>query len=171
MSLYEWALHERKAVSFECDNGAYPLLSYASIPKVLPKQLITSSVAIYLWYCCGTTTIGLAGVAVLLIFIAIIQRPQKFEWFMINRITSATWLNRSLLLLCGVAAALVMSCTIVVPYQSNGILSFQNIPRSFIASSLLAGEATWIMYVFQEVLYPLTARATAHYARWSTATI
>ncbi|OQS05477.1 hypothetical protein THRCLA_02394 [Thraustotheca clavata] len=121
MSIYEWVLQLREAVSFH----------------ELPTQVVTSSVAIYLCH----------ALALLYIY----HQPKKCTWFMFNRITSATWLNRSFILVRGVAAVLIMPLAIMLPFQSDEAVFFHSIPLSLF-----------------EALHPLTASAIARYARWTS---
>ncbi|OQS05443.1 hypothetical protein THRCLA_20615 [Thraustotheca clavata] len=133
-------------------------MTAATLPKIPSNQVITSSVAIYIWYCCSLVTFGFVGVAIIIAGLWVAYRPLGYPWFMFNRNTSATWLNRSILIVRGGAAILSSNLQSSI-VASN--LFFHEIPFSNFVTCLFAGEASWITYVFHEALHPLTRESTA----------
>ncbi|OQR85381.1 hypothetical protein THRCLA_10708, partial [Thraustotheca clavata] len=168
IAIYEWALNMREAVSFEGDTGIYPLMSYASKPQLLRKHHIKPSVSIYFWYCSCVLTIGLVGVGILLIILWFIHKPIGCPWFVFNRIVSAAWLNRSIILVRGLTAILCLSSATIQPDRSMINYKFASYQRSIVDTCLFAGEATWIMYIIHEALHPFTGNLTRKYAPYST---
>ncbi|OQR88175.1 hypothetical protein ACHHYP_07280 [Achlya hypogyna] len=170
-AVYEWALNKREVVSFEGDAGRVMLMSYAAPPQPLPTHSIDSSFGIYLWYCSAIVSIALFGIGTLVVGYWMYLRTPDCPWFFFNRITSSTWLNRSLLLVRGLSAVVCLASAIVVPTATPLGVRFENAPRSLFASFLLAGEVTWLTYVLHETLHPLTGALTVVYAPWSSALV
>ncbi|OQS07903.1 hypothetical protein THRCLA_00102, partial [Thraustotheca clavata] len=164
ISIYEWALNEREAILVQGDVGYLKLLSYATEPQQLVAYEFLSSSAIYLWYFCVLISTSLLVIATLLIVLWIYYRPQKCSWFIFNRIVSASWLNRTFLLLRGFGSIWCLSSGTLIPYKDGNGLHFVNSPRSVFVSLLFAGEVAWITYVLHEVLYPITKKITPIYA-------
>ncbi|KAF0689514.1 hypothetical protein As57867_018953, partial [Aphanomyces stellatus] len=83
-------------------------------------------------------------------------------WF--NRIVGFIWVGRPLLFVRGVTAVLVLSTTqlaLVEPIAGHSRFAFA--PRSVLASMVLAGEATWLLYVSQDFLTIALNRFTKVY--------
>ncbi|OQS05442.1 hypothetical protein THRCLA_02433 [Thraustotheca clavata] len=168
MCIYEWAFLERESVMFEGDIGKYTIMSAATLPRAIREKVISSSTAIYIWYCCCFVTFCLVGVAIILVGLWIIYRPLSCPWFMFNRITSAIWLNRSILIIRGIAAILCLSSSTLVPTTVDNQVFFHELSTSFFTICLFAGEATWITYVFHEALQPFTLDYTALPSRFTS---
>ncbi|OQR88531.1 hypothetical protein THRCLA_10265 [Thraustotheca clavata] len=114
MSIYEWVFLEREAVVFDGDNRTYTVMTAATLPQMPPYHNSPSSVAIHVWYCCCLVTFGLVGVAIKLCGLWVAYRPLGCPWFMFNRITSATCLNRSILVIrCGAAILCISSSNLL----------------------------------------------------------
>ncbi|OQR90296.1 hypothetical protein THRCLA_09378 [Thraustotheca clavata] len=168
ISIYEWALNMREAVSFEGDTAIYPLMSYASKPLSSRERLVQSSVSVYFWYSSCILNIGLFGVGTLTFILWLLHRPDGCPWFVFNRIVSAAWLNRSIILVRGLTAILCLSSATIEPDRRAANYKFVGSHRSIIDTCLFAGEATWIMYMMQEALHPFTSNLTRIYAPCST---
>ncbi|OQR91699.1 N-acetylglucosamine-1-phosphotransferase subunits alpha/beta, partial [Thraustotheca clavata] len=166
--IYDWACNQREAVSFEGDNATYAIMSYIAKAQPPPQIDLLQCMAIYTWYCCVIVSIGLCGVACLLLVIWFMYQPLGCPWFMFNRVVGGIWLNRSLLVLRGFAAIVCMSSATVLPVEGGNGIYFTNTPRSILESCIFASEATWITYVLHETFYPLTTTTTAQYASISS---
>ncbi|EQC41653.1 hypothetical protein SDRG_01611 [Saprolegnia diclina VS20] len=166
LGVYDWVLGNREVVSFEGDNAAYTLLSYATTPLRPPVNSVGSSGVIHIWMCAGLVSLGLAFVAVLGLVFWLAFRPLRCHWFVFSRLTSAAWLSRALILLRGVAGVLCLATTPVAPAPSG--LAFTATPRSLYLSSLFASEAVWITYVLHETLHPFSGIYTRLYAPLSS---
>ncbi|OQR93343.1 hypothetical protein ACHHYP_02627 [Achlya hypogyna] len=163
-ALYEWAMNVREVVSFQGSTGSYVVMSAPSTLQALPPFEVSSHFAVYIWYCCAVVSTALTGVAVVLFALWLAHRHPGSPWFYFNRIVSATWLNRSLLLVRGLGAVLCLASATPIPETTSAGLRFTTAPRSFVVSAILAGEATWVAYVLHEFLVPITTYRTATYA-------
>ncbi|OQR87723.1 hypothetical protein THRCLA_10431, partial [Thraustotheca clavata] len=168
MSVYDWVMNEREVVSFEGDIRSYTLMSYATLPIATPQENIASAIAIYFWFSAAITSIGLCGIAALVILFWIVFRPWNCQWFIFYRLASSAWLNRALILMRGLVALLCLSTAPISPTIINHSTQFQTDPRSFLLTTLLAGEAIWITYVVHETLHPFSGEHTRIYAPWSS---
>ncbi|OQS03228.1 hypothetical protein THRCLA_04479 [Thraustotheca clavata] len=169
ISMYDWALHHREVVSVEGDVGSIILMSRELTLQPQPSHYIDSSVSIYLWYSCSIVSIGLVGVGLIVSVLWGIFQPLRCSWFVFNRVVSASWLNRSILLIRGIVAVFCLASASVLTIQDKNGLYFVDNPRSIVTSCIFAGEATWLSYVVHEAFYPFTREYTLHYARWSSA--
>ncbi|KDO30840.1 hypothetical protein SPRG_04741 [Saprolegnia parasitica CBS 223.65] len=148
VSVYEWAMNTREVVSFEGDYGRFVLMSSRMPPMPLAPYVISSSFGIYFWYSSVLVSLTLLGLAILVIGLWLYHRPMHSPWFKFQRITSATWLNRTLLTVRGLSAIVCLASASVQPMAN--------------------ATATWITYVVHEMLHPLTGALTATYAPWSS---
>ncbi|OQR90404.1 hypothetical protein ACHHYP_05550 [Achlya hypogyna] len=165
MTVYEWAMNLREVVSFEGDQASVVLMSYASLPQPPPVIGAFSSFATYIWYCCAVVSAAMTAIGMLLVFLWLYEScPSRTPWLKFNRIVSATWLNRTLLLIRGIAALLCLASATATPARGAGSDRFIEVPRPIGTSCLLAGEALWVAYVIHETLHPLTGTLTAQYA-------
>ncbi|EQC34818.1 hypothetical protein SDRG_07623 [Saprolegnia diclina VS20] len=168
LSVYEWVMQTREVVSIEGDDGQYVLMSSATPPMPLSSYVISSSFGIYFWYCSVLVSLTLLGLAIFVISLWLYHRPNHAPWFKFQRITSATWLNRTLLIVRGLSAIVCLASASVQSVTTATGQWFEAAPRSLFESCVLAGEATWITYVVHEALHPLTGNLTAKYAPWSS---
>ncbi|OQR96757.1 hypothetical protein ACHHYP_13654 [Achlya hypogyna] len=168
MGLYDWAIGDREVVTFAGDVRAVTLLSYAYAPYVLPVVVSVGSAGTSLLFIAGLVTFLLAFVASIVVAMWTRHRPDAYPWWYFNRIVASVWLSRTMLLLRGGAAALCLATTPLVPAPSRLTTGLRHAPRSLLASAILAGETTWILYALHEVGHPITRRYTHAYASWNS---
>ncbi|KAF0701390.1 Aste57867_8092 [Aphanomyces stellatus] len=165
--LYDWIQGRREVVSFEGDLTSLVLISTAESPMLYPSNsdpILSISRLIY--YLVVYTVIALGVLAVCCMGSSALLRFQinasNFFWF--NRIAGFIWVGRPLLLLRSVAALLVLSTSQVAvtePMPGHSRLEF--VPRSMLQSMVIAGEATWFLYVVQDFLTIVVNRFTKVY--------
>ncbi|EQC41299.1 hypothetical protein SDRG_01274 [Saprolegnia diclina VS20] len=163
--LYDWAMNQREVVSFEGDVASYTVMSYATPGVALPAPPATLSLGMYMWYCAVIVSAAIAGVGLLVVLLFSVHRPRGSDWFVFNRVVSAVWSNRSLLLTRAFACSLSLG---TAPVKSSASQRLVDSHRSLYESSLFAGESVWITYVVQDVFTPLTLHGTRTYAPWSS---
>ncbi|CAK4647100.1 unnamed protein product [Aphanomyces euteiches] len=165
MALYDWGMGQREAVSFQGDKATFNVLSsvqhsYEGSPN--PSDVRTS---IGLGFLSAVVLVSSVMCCVLLLatFIWIQRRAHVgVNWFMVNRVAGMIWIGRPLLCLRGVAAILCLSTAPIHPSTTaNNVLQLSSSPRSVFESTVLAGDALWLAYVFIDLLYPFTRNHAA----------
>ena len=170
MSIYEWALGQREAVSFQGDIQTLNLLSDVYLPDAhyAATSDITQSFALYQW-CIAVITSGISLVLAYLLFVRRIQSPHSTyrNWFVFNRVVGSVWIGRPFMVVRGIAALTCLSTAQVLlvdtPEHTTRLAQVQ---RSPLESLLLAGETLWLTYTGQEFLYyvlPVTMSLSAPY--------
>ncbi|KAF0718953.1 Aste57867_1369 [Aphanomyces stellatus] len=159
--VYEWLIGQREVYHFEGDEGTvtlmsqiHPPLTMAANPLELPQHACN-----YIWYISVYVTFVLACVGVVVWLYAVAGRfdCNGSNLFQFNRVVGSVWIGRPMLFLRGMTALVVLSTASVSFDAQNGIVStFAATPMSFWTTCLVAGEATWITYVIQDVLLPLS---------------
>ncbi|KDO22874.1 hypothetical protein SPRG_12011 [Saprolegnia parasitica CBS 223.65] len=161
--LYDWVLGRREVLQVEGDVTTMVLLSAALAPKVVPTSSgnrYIERATVVLVYLIAATSAILALVALLCLWYAslgIVGRNLAF----FNRVAGATWVGRPLLFLRGAAAACLLSSTRLALLADNGVTRLALSPRGFLASAIVAAEATWVTYVVQDVMVIVHAPVTA----------
>ncbi|KAF0711724.1 hypothetical protein As57867_005103, partial [Aphanomyces stellatus] len=127
----------------------------------LPRNACT-----YLWFICVYTSASLVFAMCLVLVYGAMARFQVDvrNLFQCNRIIGGSWIGRPFVFIRGVTGILVLS-TSQVDFQNHAGLSKLVSPqRPVWHTCVLAGEATWITYVVNDVLLPLTEPYSALYA-------
>ncbi|OQS00434.1 hypothetical protein ACHHYP_03549 [Achlya hypogyna] len=168
VTLYDWVLNEREVVSFEGDLASYTVLSSAKRGQPWLAPSSTKSLGMYMWYCAAVVSLCLVGIAVVLLLLFAVSRPRNSDWFVFNRVVSAVWSNRSLLLARALACSLGLATATVRVASDTALFRLEDPHHVFIISSLFASESVWITYVVQDVLTPLTLASTRVYAPWAS---
>ncbi|OQR96369.1 hypothetical protein ACHHYP_16011 [Achlya hypogyna] len=174
MSLYEWVEGAREVVSFEGDVATLPLMSdvytgdmFSTSGGSQKVEHATEGILYVVVY----TSVVLAGVALLCsaCAISIDLRVRSANLWRFNRVVGAVWIGRPLLFVRGCTALLLLSTAPTELVQVNGHTSFAPAPRSLVASAIIAGEATWVMYVVNDAMVVIATRLTRLYAPLSCA--
>ncbi|KAF0709153.1 hypothetical protein As57867_006060, partial [Aphanomyces stellatus] len=164
--LYDWVQGTHEVVSFEGDAGTLVLISTAQSP-ILYATNSTVSAATRLIYFLMAYTSHVLGFVALSCLGGILWHGFQMDgtnlfWF--NRIMGCIWLGRPLLLVRGITALLILSTTqlaLVEPTPSQ--TRFACVSRSWLGSMVLAGEATWVLYVGHDFLAIAADRRTKLY--------
>ncbi|OQR88039.1 hypothetical protein ACHHYP_07673, partial [Achlya hypogyna] len=163
--MYDWAMNMREVVSFEGDRQTLNLVSYANPPMSSVGTSLESSLGAYLWYVSGLVTLVLAVLAVVILGFYICSRPSTVRWWHFNRIVSAVWLNRSILLARSLTATLCLATAPIEPsITRTSVARLAHVSRSPVASLMLANEATWFAYVVHDFMHPVMSGRTSFYA-------
>ncbi|KDO25105.1 hypothetical protein SPRG_09247 [Saprolegnia parasitica CBS 223.65] len=163
--LVDWALGRREVISFQGDVGALTLISNLYTPQLYttgtqPLQTATQ----ILYYLVVATSVILVGVGGLTVVYAIKTRCRfnGVNLFFFNRIVSAVWLGRPLAFLRGASAMLLLSsANLSLATSSDGVSRFVASPRSWLATAVVTGEATWLTYMVSDILVLVTRQSTA----------
>ncbi|KAF0690715.1 Aste57867_17910 [Aphanomyces stellatus] len=176
MTLYDWATGHREVYTFEGDYATVTLMSQphafaplAAIAAELPRNGCT-----YLWAVTVYVSLVLIAVLALAVLVCLYYFPDQDarNLFQCNRVAGSAWVGRPFLFLRGMTAIFVLSTSPVVfsPGGSTSpIARLDLVPRPLWHMCVLAGEATWLAYVAQDFLVPLTQPHTSLYAPISTA--
>ncbi|OQR97533.1 hypothetical protein ACHHYP_10726 [Achlya hypogyna] len=172
VAIHDWLRGAREVYHYESDGGSYTLLTQAVSPTPLSANAleVPRQASTYVWIILVFSSLVLATLAVLLLGVAVVSRPPVCwrDLFQFNRVAGATWVGRPFLLLRGVTALIVLSTSPVAFVSSDGFTRFIFAPRTLLETMVVAGEATWVTYVFVDVLLPITKRSARRYAPLSS---
>ncbi|KAF0683441.1 Aste57867_24475 [Aphanomyces stellatus] len=164
--IYDWVQGTREVVSFQGDISSLVLVSVADLPTLFPSSSNSVTSATWLMYILVVyVTIVLGSIAfgclVGLIFSRLQVEGTNLFWF--NRTVSSVWIGRPLMFVRGVTAVLILSTTQLNLVTSLERSQFQFTPRPWLATMIIAGETTWVLYVVHDVLSLATNRFTIVY--------
>ncbi|KAF0685040.1 Aste57867_23069 [Aphanomyces stellatus] len=176
-AMYEWANGQREAVSFAGDFETLHLLSsrYGPTAMIANSLDVRKSLAFYLMYISTGVSTGLALVAVLVLLVRVLRPPRRVgpNWFVFNRVASTSWMGRPLLVVRGITALLCLAtCPVVLVNfdMSDATMSsrLEYATRPVWESMLLSGEALWLTYVLNDLLFHFTHEYTRLYSPCSS---
>ncbi|OQR90983.1 hypothetical protein ACHHYP_05092 [Achlya hypogyna] len=172
ITLFDWVAGSREVVQMLGDVASVTIMSreYATTPLSASAAEVPSSACQYvgyiIYYVSGALT---AVVAVMSAFGAMIRgNVLGRNLFQMNRVVGPVWIGRPFLFLRAMSAIMLLSTASIELVYENGLTRFVESPRTVIESAVVAGEATWLTYVFNDVLVPLTAEYTRIYAPLSS---
>ncbi|KAF0693778.1 Aste57867_15277 [Aphanomyces stellatus] len=166
--LYDWIQGTREVVSFQGDVGTIVLMSTRDVPQLFPSSTsIVKAASKYIFELVQyvTTLLGVVGglCATAAIF-ATVHAP-NLVWF--NRVGGSIWIGRPLLCLRGITAVLLLSTSQLQPELRHAFhppsTRFAIQPRLWPATLVVAGEATWMLYVAQDTLTLVAPKSTTRY--------
>ncbi|KAF0687654.1 Aste57867_20638 [Aphanomyces stellatus] len=158
--LLDWALGLREVVSFQGDVNTFALVSdaYAPFPAQAQPLEIPRTACQYLWYLSLYVSACLLSVGFLLLAYG---AAESFSiagrsLLQFNRLVGAVWVGRPFLVLRGMTALILMSTSPVAFERVHDSISrFRFASRPLVDSMVVAGEATWLTYVANDILLPL----------------
>ncbi|KAF0696464.1 Aste57867_12785 [Aphanomyces stellatus] len=154
--LYDWVQSKREVVSFEGDVSTIVLMSSADQPQLFPSSTSSAVAAASraMNYVVVYTTFVLACVATSCLVCATYVRfdihGANLFWF--NRIVGSIWIGRPLLLVRGMTAVLVLSTASLELVEGGDHSRFHVPTQPLVHTMVVAGEATWLLYVVQDFL-------------------
>ncbi|KAF0694999.1 Aste57867_14148 [Aphanomyces stellatus] len=154
--VYDWVVGKREVLSFEGDRSTLVLISAADKPEVILSSTATvKGETKMIYYMVVYISLVLLCVGIVCSIDAILLKGQmhgpNFFWF--NRVVGSIWIGRPLLFVRGVTATLLLSTSKLQPVQFlDGQTRFQLQPLTWIYSFIVAGEATWILFVAHDVM-------------------
>ncbi|RHY57773.1 hypothetical protein DYB30_007295 [Aphanomyces astaci] len=166
--LFEWAEMTREVVSVEGDFHTLKLISDKYKSNIHEAQVleVPHSSSQYLSVISIAVSVISVVVGILVAIYTVILRGRIVgrNLFQFNRIVGAVWLGRPFLLLRGMTAIIVLSTAPLTFVTRHNMASFEFQPRSLVESVLVAGEATWITYVLNDILLMMSRNAQPHFA-------
>ncbi|KAF0696679.1 Aste57867_12584 [Aphanomyces stellatus] len=157
--IYDWLIGQREVYRFDGDEGTvtlmsqiHPFMTMTANALELPKHACN-----YVWYVSVYVTFVLSGVGifVLLYTTGVGLNFQGVNLFQSNRVVGSIWVGRPMLFLRGMTALVILSTASVTFTNRTGVSALQAAPRSFWMSTLVAGEATWLVYIVQDIATPI----------------
>ncbi|EQC31802.1 hypothetical protein SDRG_10591 [Saprolegnia diclina VS20] len=164
MFVTDWALGRREVLSFQGDVDSVPLISNVEAPLVYTtgtQELQTATQILF--YLVVVTSIVLTSVGGVALAYACYARRgfHGANLFVFNRVTSAVWLGRPLTFLRAASATLLLSSVHTsLETSAAGTSRLVATPRHCIVAAVVAGEATWLTYVLNDLLVLLTQQRT-----------
>ncbi|ETV78040.1 hypothetical protein H257_08255 [Aphanomyces astaci] len=167
--IYEWVSGRREVVRFDGDVASLTLMSVAESPVQFfsgAESIASATHGLYyvvVYVTAILATICTASLVSTLAFGTSKLQTSEFLWF--NHVVGSVWIGRPLLLLRGGTAILVLSTTQLHLATINGVHShFEFRPRYWFSTCVIAGEATWALYVAVDFLTVVTSHFTRSYA-------
>ncbi|OQR87324.1 hypothetical protein ACHHYP_09135 [Achlya hypogyna] len=162
--LYDWALGRREVLQLDGDVSTMVLISSEldaqKVPTTGGAGYVERATVVIVYLIAATSAI-LAGVGVLCLAYAFSGPVVGRNLFFFNRVVGTTWVGRPLLCLRGASAVCLLSTASLELVHRGGFSRLVLAPRSFWASVVVAGEATWITLVLHDVVLVADATSTA----------
>ncbi|OQR89744.1 hypothetical protein ACHHYP_06085 [Achlya hypogyna] len=169
--LMDWAKNIREVVSIEGDLESMALISnaYDGQPFITSNNVLEAA-TVSLLYLVQLTTVLLFAVGTIVVAYAGHVRGQflGFNLFRFNRLTGAVWIGRPLAFIRGASALLLLSAPQLALKASPLGTALALNPRLLVETMIVAGEATWLTYVCNELLVVFAPEATTLYSPWSS---
>ncbi|EQC25278.1 hypothetical protein SDRG_16832, partial [Saprolegnia diclina VS20] len=174
--LFKWAAGLREVLSIEGDVGSVTVISnaYAGQPYITSNASFETATTAILYLVQVTTGLLLFVGLLTILYVLFFARGHVhgLNLFRFNRLVGAVWIGRPLVVLRGISALLLLSSAQVSLEATLLGTTLAPNPRSIGHAMLVAGEATWVTYVVNEVLIVLLPReVTAHYSPWSACVV
>ncbi|KAF0684482.1 Aste57867_23544 [Aphanomyces stellatus] len=173
-AVHDWVVGQREVVSFQGDAGTLVLLSVADRPIELTSSATSVLSATRIVYVLVLYTVALLGLVALGCLVGVYVLPavevdgDNLFWF--NRIVSSIWVGRPLVFVRGVSAILLLGTTrlgLVATHRTR----FEFTRRSWLATCVVAGEATWALYAAQDFVTIVTDRRTTRHCTLATCVV
>ncbi|OQR93633.1 hypothetical protein ACHHYP_02398, partial [Achlya hypogyna] len=169
--LVEWAQGTREVMAFEGDvatlvliSSAYSGQAYVTSDRPMPD----ATAAIYYAVVVTTVLLGTVGVFTVIYAFHINYHVTGRNLFFFNRIVGSVWIGRPILVLRGLSALFILSTSQLALVSTHGSARFVFAPRPWWATTLIAGEATWLTYVINDLLFLFWPTTTRFYAPLSS---
>ncbi|EQC27351.1 hypothetical protein SDRG_14874 [Saprolegnia diclina VS20] len=168
VALHEWVNGYREVVSFQGDVATFNLMSerIEPIPFRAKTIEVPKSTCNYLYVVAIVTSVALVGVACITAAYTLI-RPSRsadgLHLLLYNRVVGPVWVGRPLLLLRASAAITMLSTAPLAFVNEHGVARFHFSSRLLTHIGILAGEATWVTYVLNDILLVVANQ----YSQWA----
>ncbi|KAF0705794.1 Aste57867_6951 [Aphanomyces stellatus] len=170
----EWAMNVREVVRFDGDQGRLAVLTeyvYPTTQNVQANQLPTTF-TLYARTGVQYVTAAMLALAVLVLLYIAASRGhiEGANMAMLNRVAGIVWIGRPLLLLRGVTALCLLSTATLelTSVQPPNVAGFYVPPLPWYKTILGASEATWLVYILNDILMVVTKQHTPYYASESS---
>ncbi|KAF0688426.1 Aste57867_19942 [Aphanomyces stellatus] len=168
MTMYEWVMGQREVYTFEGDWNIWTLMSsrYELVPFAANEIELTHNASTNLWVvsCYISCVIGVVVVLVLVYSIIYRFNIDGRNLFFCNRLVGGTWIGRPFLFARGTTTIVILATSPIVFNSYEGFAKLDFTPRPTWHTCLLAGEITWITYVVNDILLPVTKPYSHIYA-------
>ncbi|RHY72391.1 hypothetical protein DYB30_007802, partial [Aphanomyces astaci] len=169
--VFDWIEGLREVVRFDGDAQSMTLMSMRNVPVAFASSstyvsAVSRGIIYFLGYVSMVLTV--VGIWCVLATVSAVQKSSRTSpnlvWF--NHVVGAVWIGRPLLLLRGVTAILFLSTAQlhVTTGTTSSSSRFELQTRSWLDTAILAGEATWVLYVAVDFLTIVSRRFTRMYA-------
>ncbi|KDO17516.1 hypothetical protein SPRG_22383, partial [Saprolegnia parasitica CBS 223.65] len=154
-------------LSFQGDVTSLVLISneYAPTTLATPSNELKQATKVF-YYLCVYTSVLLLLVASLCTFYGALSgfHLAGRNLFRFNRVVGSVWIGRPLLIVRGGTAMLLLSTAQVSLVATGHGTRFASTPRTLVETIVVAGEATWITYVINDILLLVVPQLSAYYA-------
>ncbi|OQS02607.1 hypothetical protein THRCLA_21371 [Thraustotheca clavata] len=162
IAIYEWLRGLREVYTFEGDNGRIDVISHRMEFQQVPSNPLETPFMVntLAWYLCLYTTSILGIVAVALGVQSLLQSPIPIpttNMLNFNRVAGSVWVGKSLLVCRSLfAMGYLSTASVALRTSLGGITQLHHEPYTIFIIVLVSGEATWLVYVVQELASPVT---------------
>ncbi|OQR84307.1 hypothetical protein ACHHYP_13562 [Achlya hypogyna] len=173
VTLCDWISGFREVYTMLGDVGDATLMTREEAPTPLAASAteVPSSACTYVSYIIYYVSGAFTAVVVVMTVMGLTIRGNVlgYNLLQVNRVVGPVWIGRPFLFLRAMSAIMLLSTASIVLVDTHGVTRFVTARRNLIESAVVAGEATWLTYVFNDVLVPFTGEYTRYYAPVSTA--
>ncbi|EQC37265.1 hypothetical protein SDRG_05489 [Saprolegnia diclina VS20] len=157
--VHDWILGRREVVSFEGDVSSIVLVSDMYEPLVYPTSggdRYMEGATHYVAYLITSSISSRVLLAVVVVCVRFLSKGavDGSSLVFFNRVVGSVWSGRPLMFLQGMTALVMLSTAQLSLVQNSvdGATQLQYAPRPLWITAIIAGEATWVCYVLQELL-------------------
>ncbi|KDO30894.1 hypothetical protein SPRG_04797 [Saprolegnia parasitica CBS 223.65] len=170
--LYEWVTGAREVVSFQGDVSTISTISARANPTHLSPdpRVLPTYLSLVFRDCLIGITCSMTAVALLLVLYAIRcqGRIEGLNLLEVNRIVGIVWIGRPFLLLRGITAIMLLNTSPLYLEERGGVTRMATPPLPWHNTIVAASEATWLVYVLNDLFSCVTRQYTTVYAYKST---
>ncbi|KAF0682311.1 Aste57867_25538 [Aphanomyces stellatus] len=167
----EWTMGNREVISFKGDIGTINVITEYAIPVLQPVQTYELPTIFSLYarsavqYVTGVLLSIVLGVLLYTVWCR--GRVDGLNLFLVNRVAGVVWVGRPLLLLRGITAlALLSTASLELTLTYSLVTGFVVPTVPWYKVVLSGGEATWLVYILDDLLMAWTKEHTQLISSW-----
>ncbi|KAF0685864.1 Aste57867_22301 [Aphanomyces stellatus] len=167
----EWATSDREVVTFQGDVGTINVITECAMPVYQPVQTheLPTIFSLYarsaVQYVTGVLLSIVLGVLLYTVWCR--GRVNGLNLFLVNRVAGVVWVGRPLLLLRGITALALLSTASLELTLTHSLVTGFVVPTvPWYKVVLSGGEATWLVYILDDLLMAWTKEHTQLHSSW-----
>ncbi|OQR85893.1 hypothetical protein ACHHYP_11213 [Achlya hypogyna] len=152
--LFDWIEGVREVVSFEGDTATLVLISDAYDPvhyTTSGADRTLEYATMYVWQLLAACNFAFIIAAAITCRAVVVDNGASRNFLFFNRLLGSVWIGRPFCFVRGLSAMAILSTAPLTLMRESTGSRLASIPRPLWMSILFTGEATWIVYVLQDV--------------------
>ncbi|OQR84034.1 hypothetical protein ACHHYP_13993, partial [Achlya hypogyna] len=152
--LFDWIEGVREVVSFEGDAATLVLISDAYDPVHYPTSGVDRTLdyaTMHVWHLLVACNFAFMVAAAITCRAVVVDNGASHNFLFFNRLIGSVWIGRPFCFVRGLSAMAILSTAPLTLMRESTGSRLASIPRPLWMSILFTGEATWIVYVLQDV--------------------